>query len=744
MFMPLQPKNILLLILIWPHILLAESAVTIDQWRNCPTTDSSYQSPESFVSTKKEETRISAKQVQNAAGEITTFTDKVVIERDRLKLHADQVVFDRPNQKLDIQGNILINTENMGINSERGWLQLDSNLGEFTDSHYFVPDSHYRGSTPGLSLDGKKQTLLIDSSFTSCPENNEDWSLDTSLLKLNHETQTGTAKHAVLWFKNIPIFYSPYLSFPLGDERRSGFLMPQFGTSDSRGGQRGIPWTSNIAPNQDAIITPRVMKKRGTQIKTDYRYMTQSSNGQMNIEYLDKDQELKDKRYLVKLNNHSDIGERLDFDLLLNDASDPDYLEDLGSSISISNTTHLERNTRFSYAQGAWATSLFAQSYETIDQDIAQINRPYRRLPQFIINGSDDLLDSDFIWSLNSEWVDFDHESDSKIKGQRFDIQPKISWPLIGNAWFVTPSSGFQHSTYTLTDATGNPLSIEDRNISISSIDAGLFFERNVASDYIQTLEPRLYYLYIPYRDQTNIPLFDTGKYDFSFAQLFRENRFTGIDRIGDSNQLTLALSSRLLDKNTGREFLSLSIGQIFYNEDRQVNLDNTIATVNQSDVISELSGQWNNFKSRATVQWNPETREADKQSIQFNYKNNEQQILNMGYRFRRDPVDETNNLEQTDFSFNWPINNQYSVFSRWNRSLTEKRDIETLFGIEYDSCCWSMRILGQRYLKNTDGNDVHDSSIMIQLILKGLGSVSDKEASNIIKQAILGYQSDY
>ncbi|MDH5734899.1 MAG: LPS assembly protein LptD, partial [Gammaproteobacteria bacterium] len=280
--------------------------------------------------------------------------------------------------------------------------------------------------------------------------------------------------------------------------------------------------------------------------------------------------------------------------------------------------------------------------------------------------------------------------------------------------------------------------------LSISSIDTGLFFEREFASHYIQTLEPRLYYLYIPYEDQSTIPLFDTGQYDFSFAQLFRENRFTGIDRVGDSNQVTLAFTSRLLDKNTGSEFLGISIGQIFYNEDRRVSIDNTVATQNHSDVISELSSQWNNFKSRATVQWNPETREADKQSIQFSYKNDARQIINLGYRFRRDPVDEINNLEQADMSFNLPISNQYSVFSRWNRSLTENRDIETLFGIEYDSCCWAMRILGQRYLKTVDGNDFHDSSIMFQLILKGLGSVSDKEASNIIKQSILGYQSDY
>jgi len=743
-FMPLLPKNILPFLLLWPHILLAENTLDNNQWQNCPVNTNSYKTPDSFPEEKKDETRISARQVQNAAGDITTFSDEVIIERDRLRLQADQVIFDRTRQRLDIQGNIHINAENLAIDSDQGWLLLESNQGEFTNNQYFVPESHFRGSTPGLSLDGKKQTLLINSSFTSCPKTSEDWSLNTSLLELDHETQTGTAKHAVLWFKQVPIFYTPYLSFPLGDERRSGFLMPQAGTSDSRGGELSIPWYWNIAPNQDAIITPRLMKKRGAQIKTDYRYLTQSSHGEMNLEYLDKDQETKDKRYLVKFNNHSNIGNHLDFDLLINDASDSDYLEDLGSSIAIANTTHLERNARLAYTQGPWTASLFTQTFQTIDNDIALLNRPYRRLPQLALHGSDNIYTSDIIWSLDSEWVEFEHESDSKIKGQRFDAYPKISWPLMGSAWFFTPSTGFQHSSYTLTDAAGNSLLIDDRNLSISSIDTGLFFEREFASHYIQTLEPRLYYLYIPYEDQSTIPLFDTGQYDFSFAQLFRENRFTGIDRVGDSNQVTLAFTSRLLDKNTGSEFLGISIGQIFYNEDRRVSIDNTVATQNHSDVISELSSQWNNFKSRATVQWNPETREADKQSIQFSYKNDARQIINLGYRFRRDPVDEINNLEQADMSFNLPISNQYSVFSRWNRSLTENRDIETLFGIEYDSCCWAMRILGQRYLKTVDGNDFHDSSIMFQLILKGLGSVSDKEASNIIKQSILGYQSDY
>ncbi|MDH5767050.1 MAG: LPS assembly protein LptD, partial [Gammaproteobacteria bacterium] len=628
--MPLiQPKLLLPLILIWPNLILADNLDINNLWKNCPVTNNDYQAPVSF-SSNKDETRISAKQVQNAAGDITSFSDEVIIERNQLRLSADKVIFDRPQQKLEILGNIHIDAENLSINSDTGWLELKTNQGEFNNSHYYLPGSHFRGSTPGLSIDNGKQTLLIDSSFTSCPENNNDWSLNTSRLKLDHETQTGTARHAVLWFKSIPLFYTPYISFPLGEERRSGFLMPQFGSSSSRGGELGIPWYWNIAPNQDAVITPRVMKKRGTQLKTDYRYLTESSRGDINIEYLDKDKQLKEQRHLLKWVNHSDIGQSVDFDLLINDASDTDYLEDLGSSIDISNTTHLERNARLSYNHQPWTVKLFSQSYETLDTNIAVNNRPYRRLPQITITASDTIFKSDFTWSLNSEWVDFKHESNNKINGQRFDAHPKLSWPLTGNAWYLVPSSGLHHSSYSLTDSTGNKLDIKDRNLSISSIDAGLFFEREAGSDLIQTLEPRLFYLYIPYRDQSTIPLFDTGQYDFSFSQLFRENRFTGVDRIGDTNQLSFALTSRLLDTSSGNEYLSMSIGQIFYNQNRAVSLDNSIDTKNQSDTIAEISSQWRNLKTRATVQWNPETREADKQNIQLQYKNDNQLIFNM------------------------------------------------------------------------------------------------------------------
>jgi len=547
----------------------------------------------------------------------------------------------------------------------------------------------------------------------------------------------------VLWFKHVPVFYSPYISFPLGDQRRSGFLMPGFGSSSSRGFQLAIPWYWNIAPNQDATFIPQYMRKRGEMLGTDYRYLTRSSRGELELEYMDRDKLLDEERYLIRYDNVSQLGDNTRLDMLVNDASDPEYLQDMGSNISVSNTTHLERRATLSHYAGPWTMSLMAQSYETLDQTIAVADRPYRRLPQISLRGNDDFSASGLNWSLESEWVEFQHESDSRAEGQRFDIYPKLSWPLQGNAWFVTPAVGLRHTQYSVTDASNTPIDIEDRNLTISSLDAGLFFERPAGSSLVHTLEPRIFYLNIPYQDQSNIPLFDTGELEFSFAQLFRENRFSGIDRIGDTRQLTLGISSRILDQDTGNEYMSLSLGQIYYDQDRRVSLDNTVATANNSDIVAEISGGLHNWSARASVLRNTETGESDKRSLQLHYQNDDKRIFNIAYRFRRDPVDELNNLEQTDVSFSWPLGSVYTVMGRWNYSLTDERDIETLFGIEYNSCCWAMRLVGQRYL--TDNSvEPYDTSVMLQLIFKGLGSIHGKQATNTLKNAILGYQSEY
>lgn len=716
----------------------------------CPANSYSlvnYTPPPTFPPDSIEASDISAEQVQNMGKSVSTFSGNVLIERHQLRLMADKVVHNKNTQRLELSGNIHADTRNMALNANSGWLNLQTNESEFIDSLYYMPETKLTGKAPILSISEDKKTTLVNSQFSTCPPNKFDWHLDTSWLELDQASATGTAKHTVFWLKEVPIFYFPWIQFPLGDERRSGLLIPGIGTSSSRGLEFSVPWYWNIAANQDATITPTYMNKRGTMLATDYRYLTHSSNGELNFEYLNKDKELNEERYLVHFNNQSKITQNINFNLLVNDASDSDYLKDMGSGISIANTTHLEKNAKFNYIGGPWKAGLMAQTYQTIDQNIAINDRPYKRLPQITLKGHDEFIEMDnsyLLGSLNTELVEFEHESTSKEQGRRFNIYPKLSLPMQSNAWFIKPSAGFIHTQYDTTDTNGNKLDLEDRNLSVLSLDSGLFFERDISNGALtQTLEPRLFYLNIPFEDQSLFPVFDTSDQDFSFASLFRENRFNGIDRVGDANQLTFALSSRLLNTANGHELMNISLGQIYYFEDQQVSLDNTINTSNSSDIITEISGGLNRWKGRATFQWNTETDTSDKRSAQLNYAASEKAVFNVGYRFHRDPIDEINNLEQTDLSFAFPFANNYTLLSRWNYSLIEEQDIETLVGFEYESCCWALRLLAQRYL--TDNTvEPHDSSIMFQFVLKGFNSTTKKEATSLLKNSIIGYQPDY
>jgi len=735
------------LLITWPSLLWAAEA---DFYQLCPSDNPifNYSPPPLFAADSRDDTEISADQVTNVSQSSSQFSGNVIIERHQLRLSADQVTHDKNAQLLELSGHIHADTPELSLNAESGWFNLQDNSGELIGTEYYLPNSHISGKTPRFSFREGDRTLLINTQFSSCPPNRPDWYFNTAWLELDQQSGTGTAKHAVLWLKDVPIFYIPWIQFPLGEERRSGFLMPYMGNTSNSGFEIGTPWYWNIAPNQDAIITPANLSFRGQMLSTNYRYLTSNSRGNLDVEYLYKDQKLDDtERYLLHFDNSTRLSPRVNLNLLANNASDPDYLQDMGSNINISNTTHLERNARLSYSDSTWSAAMMAQSFQTIDSRIASSNRPYRRLPQITLNGKhgSELGDTYLLSQLDSEWVDFQHEDASKAQGSRLHLNPKLTVPWQGNAWHLQPSLGLLYTAYELD----NNAPIKDRNLHSFSLDSGLVFERNLRnSSIMQTLEPRLFYLNIPYEEQSNLPLFDTTQQDFSFASLFRENRFNGIDRIGDANQLTLALSSRFLDKNNGHELFNINIGRIYYLDPQQVGLTSTTTPVeaDSSDIITEFNSDLNNWRSRGTLQWSTETDRSDKRSLQLSYAASEKAVFNIGYRFFRNQTDETLNIEQTDLSFALPLGSHYALFSRWNYSLTERRDLNTIFGVEYESCCWALRLISQRYVRDdssASGNE-YNSSIMLQFVLKGFGSISDREATSTLTNAILGYQPDF
>lgn len=729
----------------------SENASTASVKTNtCPTentSDNKYFQPKAFSSDKINNTEISADFTHSNTDGLTSLDRNVIIEKHLLRIKADHVHFDQLQQELHISGNARIDTEALTLSADQGKIKINSSdehhssEAVFKNIKFFIPNSKLKGkakNTHSSNSNFKQQSIFTDAEITSCDLLKPDWAISSKNIQLDHSEEYGFADDVVLRFKNIPFAYLPYMEFPISNKRRTGFLFPEIGSSSSKGAELSTPWYWNIAPNQDAILTPHYMEKRGLGIDTNYRYLTKSSDGELTTFYLPSDSITKSERYQVDYQHHSRFLSNLLFDINLQDISDSNYFNDFSSSVNSTSQTHLDRSATLLFNVNNWNMRALVQDIKTIDNSTPKDERPYERLPQLTINGDMKISNSPVLFSLDAELVEFTHDDEAAKTGTRLILQPGLRLPISGDAWFINPAIKLSHTNYHIN----NTNAIADRNLVISSLDAGLFFERFLSNGYQHTLEPRLYYLNVPFKNQSDTPRFDTSTPDFSISQLFRENRFIGGDRIGDTNQLTLALTSRVINPNTGRELMRASIGQIFYFEDRKVSLDveSTPDTSNQSDLIAELSGHWGNWKSNIDLQLNIKNNELSKENYFLHYKSDNDHIFNIGYRKRL-----TNNIldiKQIDTSFVYAINHEYNSFVRWNYSTKNNKDIDSIAGISYNSCCWSIQLLAQRRLQNTTNlNNAYNNSILVQFIFKGLGSLSGNIAKNTLEQSIYGYK---
>ena len=716
----------------------------------CPVeskTATTHTPPRAFAPENRENTEISADTTQSGTDGSITIDGDVIVERDLLRVTADHVEYNKQKNTLQFSGNVHIDTEALSLDAETGAVNMDASgeqggkQGTFTNINFFIPDSNMKGSAEIIHSGSDNHSTLNRASITSCDLLDPDWLISAGDIRLDHMDEYGKAHDVVMRFKGVPFLYTPYIEFPTSDKRRSGLLFPVIGTSTTRGIELAVPWYWNIAPNQDALIVPRYMEKRGLELGGNYRYLTQSSNGELKGAYLPDDDITQEDRYQYRYLHHSLIMPNLSFDVDLQDISDSDYFNDFANNLGTTSQTHLDRNLTLRYYLQNWDMRAMVQDIKTIDEAAPLATRPYERLPQVTLVGDEAIASSPLLFTLDSEYVDFTHEDDSKTTGARFTVRPGLHLPLSGAAWFIDPAIKFSHTQYDVGTQSGTTQPVENRNIPISSIDAGLFFERSLNNGYQQTLEPRLFYLTVPFKDQDNIPLFDTSIPTFSVAQLFRDNRFVGGDRIGDTNQLTFALTSRMLNPNTGNEFLRASIGQIYYFEDRKVSLTGTtIDTEKQSDVIAELDINWGRWRSNIDLQMDVTRGELSHESYFLHFKSDARHLLNIGYRKQLVKNSSIIDFEQTDTSFVYAFNRNYSSLVRWNYSLKDNKNIDTIAGITYDSCCWSIQLLAQRRLQNSTTSNAYNNAILVQFVFKGIGSLSGSEARNTLEQSIYGY----
>ncbi|MEL6447407.1 MAG: LPS assembly protein LptD [Pseudomonadota bacterium] len=656
----------------------------------------------------------------------------VAVQQGEFRFDADSGKFDRDESSLALFGNIRYSGGGANIVGQEALLSYLYGRVEFRDAVFQLGYGASRGAASLLRIDQSGKIRLRGVNYTSCPPDKDDWIVKADRITLNTVDGVGEARNLSLRFKDVPILYTPYLSFPISAQRKTGFLLPNIGQSGLNGLDISLPWYWNIAPNYDATFTPRLLSRRGVQLTASARYLTEFSSGNVEVAHLPGDDLTRLDRTLFRWNNTTDFGDRWRAFADITDVSDDQYLEDLGGSLSSASATHLDRTAGVAYRGRQWRADARATLYQTIDDQIVAEDEPYRLLPAIRLQGLWDDIGSGFGIGLDAEVTHFERELG--VTGERFHVAPSLSWEVDGGGYYIRPELQWLYTHYRLKPEADPIDETQTRSLPIATLDAGLRFERELKGGTLrQTLEPHIYYVHVPFRDQSDIPVFDTILPVASLEQLYRANRYIGLDRIGDTDQLTFGVSTRLATSDTGRTVLRATLGQTRYLSTQSVILPGEITQAgNSSDYIAELSlNFWGDWNVDLTQQWNTERDESTQSEFRLQYNPGDGRVVNVAYRFRRDAVD------QGDISWSWPIASQWNVVGRYNYSFLERASLERFVGVEYESCCWGLRIVSRRYISRRDGTA--DTSVAIQLELKGLTSVGDP-ADKLLERGILGY----
>lgn len=648
--------------------------------------------------------------------------EKVELQRADQLLTTELLLFEPGSKTVTMPGPVTYRDSVVHVTGSSALYNFENESGRFTAVDYGLTESSARGSASEIMMDSGNHSLLRELYFTTCPGDKPEWELSAKELALDFEAGTGTARHAKLEFFDIPILYLPYMTFPIDDRRKTGFLYPALSSANDNGFEFGIPFYWNIAPNQDATIQPRYFTDRGAMITAEYRFMTRHTGGSLDFDWLPSDKKTRELRYHYRFAHGARLSERWRTAVVVDRVSDDQYFQDFANSLAAASRQYLRSKAGVYGGGHYWNFSVIADDFQVVDSSVNATNEPYRRLPRVAFDLDRPLGFQGLRLRLDSELVYFDREAG--VTGSRLDLLPMVEWN-IGTDWgYMKPSIGYRFTSYDLDWRGEQGDSSPSRATEILSFDSGVFLQRHGDNGRMQTLEPRLFYLYVPYEDQRDLPDFDSAPFTFGFSQLFHYNRFTGADRQSDANQLTLALTTRSFDHLAGRELWSLSFGQIAYFQKQQVMLSGLAAELDDSasPFIAEfVLHPTRRLRSRIAAQWDWQNSEIDVAILGITHTAKSGRRLGAEYRFRRD------SLDQFDLRYYQPINERWLVMGRVNYSLQDSDLLAAEAGFEYESCCWGLRLVARRFLRNHDGD--HRNAIYLQLVLKGLGNIGRRTA---------------
>ncbi|MDY0835808.1 LPS-assembly protein LptD [Pseudomonas sp. SED1] len=758
--------------------------------------------------------------------QVASLAGDVVMRQGSMQVEADEANLYQAENRGELNGNVRLRDNGALLVGDHAEVQLDTGAAKVDNAEYVMHKSRIRGNALYAKRAENAIIRLKDGTYTTCEPNSNAWQLKGNNITLNPATGFGTATNVTLRVKDIPILYTPYIYFPIDNRRQSGFLPPSFSTGSETGFTLVTPYYFNLAPNYDATLYPQYMTKRGMLMEGEFRYLTKSSEGQFGGAYLNDDSDerklqtdYEKTRYMLNWQHKGGLDSRVLTQVDYTNISDPYYFQDLKSyQEGIKTQDYVNQQGSVTYRGDTYQARLNLQAYQLAT--VSQIT-PYNRLPQVTFNGTLPYHPAGLDFSYDTEAVRFDRDLEKGIftdengaqslrldsyvlglnraNGNRLNLAPSVSLPLDWTYGYIKPKLKYVYTKYDLDlDSTGkNDLltnragasslgeefkSSQDRAIPIASIDSGLYFDRDTqwfGKTYRQTLEPRLFYLYVPEKDQTDIPVFDTSESTFDYDSLFRENRFTGSDRIGDENKLSLGVTNRWIEEN-GFERQRISVGQAVYFKDREVQLPGIDpatrddAHSNVSPIALDYEFRFNrDWRATANYNWDTESRSPRSGSAMFHYQpeDNPNKVVNLGYRYRNDQVvynqltgkwqfggdygtPGTENfvkdyykIQQHDFSMMWPIIPQWNLITRWQYDYARNRTLEAFGGFEYDNCCWKLRVINRYWVSNDEYsqiaplNEKGDHGLFFQVVLKGLGGLTGAKVESFLDKGIEGYR---
>jgi len=675
--------------------------------------------------------------IESEGAEVTRQGDarllgEVHVRQGDRTLSARNASYDATARSFRVEGDVEYRDPTLRISGESGNWSSDQG-GLFTETEFELPTRPARGAADELRLSPDGDLGLTDVVFTTCPVGNDDWLLKASSIEIDREREQGTGRDVRLELKGVPLLYLPYITFPAGPSRKSGFLFPSIGTSSRSGFELGLPYYFNLAPNYDAIFEPALLTRRGFRLGGEFRYLTESSRGRLQGNWLPSDRIADRGRSYGKLEHLTDFGPSLRLTSSLENASDSQYFEDFARGQQGTSITYLERNVLVEWLGRGWRAEGLLQNFQTIDRTIDPLDRPYTRVPRLALSGDWPVGRTGPQAGVDGELVYF--QRDEGAVGARLDVEPRITWPLRKPGYFVEPYAGFRYTAYQL-DETGPGIDdTASRAAPILSLDAGLVFDRSAGRGdrLLHTLEPRMLYTWIPYREQGDLPVFDTGLPELDMIGLFRRNRFVGGDRLADANQLALGVTTRLVEASSGRQYLSATVGQQFYFDTPRVVLPGaTPETRDYSDIIGELElTAYKNWSVGLAMQWDPQASNTVLGQAGAQYRPRPDSVVNLGYRYREGRV------EQWEGSAAWQVAREWRLYARYVYSVRDGQAVDSFAGIEYAACCWRLRLIASRYVSSRTGEQ--DTSVALQLELNGLSSVGTT-ADTFLERGIRGY----